>query len=193
MNEEKSNYKLIDWNKLQNLCKILAKKIKESEYEPDVIIGISRGGWAISRLLCDYMGCKDIVSLDLKQDNRICLSFLKINLSEKRILLVDDVIDERSIQSIRFIAPSKPNEIRILALFYAKGTIKPDYYIEEILHKSIIFPWDFMDSIRRIVCNNLDEFRGMSAKRVKSRLKESFNIDVEEGVIEEVLRDLKKT
>jgi hypoxanthine phosphoribosyltransferase len=139
------------------------------------------------------MGCKDIVSLDLKQDNRISLSFLKINLSEKKILLVDDVIDERSIQSIRFIAPSKPNEIRILALFYAKGTIKPDYYIEEILHKSIIFPWDFMDSIRRIVCNNLDEFRGMSAKRVKSRLKESFNIDVEEGVIEEVLRDLKKT
>ena len=70
--------------------------------------------------------------------------------------------------------------------------MKPDYYAEEVFHKLVIFPWNFVDSIRKIIYNNLDEFREMSAKIVKSRLKQSFNIDVEEEIIEEILKDQEK-
>ncbi len=193
MSEEKLNYELIDWNKLQNLTKILAKKVKESKYEPDVILGVSKGGWAVARLLCDYIDCKDIFSLDLKHwDKHASLSFLNMSPLEKKILLVNDIIDERSMQAIKSIASSKPDGIRILALFYAKGTIKPDYYVEEVSHKSLIFPWNFVDSVRRIIYNNLDEFGKMGAKRIKSKIKKSFNIDVEERVIEEILRNQEK-
>ncbi|MEM3436970.1 MAG: phosphoribosyltransferase family protein [Nitrososphaerales archaeon] len=147
MNEEKSSYEFIDWNKLQNLIKILAKKVKESEYKPDVIIGISKGGWVVSRLLCDYIDCKDIISLELKQSEKISLSFLNKNLLEKRILLVDDVIDEKSMQSIKSIIPLETNRVRILSLFYTKGNVKPDYYIEEVSN-TIKFPWN-LESIRK--------------------------------------------
>ncbi len=193
MSEEKLNYELIDWNKLQNLTKILAKKIKESKYEPDMILGISRGGWAVARLLCDYIDCKDIFSLDLKHwDKQVGSSLLNANLLEKKILLVNDMMDKRSMQAIKSIASSKSNGIRILALFYAKGTIKPDYYVGEISHSSIIFPWNFVDSVRRIIYNNLNEFEKLSDKEIKSKIKKSFNIDVEERIIEEILRNQEK-
>ncbi|MEM3382549.1 MAG: hypothetical protein QXL52_04240 [Nitrososphaerales archaeon] len=146
MDERKFNYEFIDWNKLQNLTKILVKKVKESGYKPDVIIGISKGGWVVSRLLCDYTDCKEIISLDLKRSKKIILSFLNKNLLEKRILLVDDVIDENIIQYIKSIIPLE-KRIKILSLFYTKGNVKPDYYIEEVSNM-IEFPWN-SESMRK--------------------------------------------
>ncbi|MGQ9468764.1 MAG: phosphoribosyltransferase [Nitrososphaerales archaeon] len=195
MNEEKSDYGMVDWDKLQSLAKVLAKKIKESKYEHDIIIGISKGGWAIARLLCDYINGKDIICLDLKQlesYKQVSLSSINLNLLEKKVLMVDDIIDKKSIKAIKYIASLKPDEIKILAIFYIKGTIEPDYYAEEISHKLVIFPWNFIDSVRKIIYKNLDNFRGMNAKRIKSKLKQSFNIDVEEEVIEEILKELWK-
>ncbi|MCP8307545.1 MAG: hypothetical protein H3Z54_02470 [archaeon] len=197
MNEEKFNYEIVDWDKLQGFTKILAKKIKESKYEPNIIVGISKGGWAVARLLCDYIDGKDIISLDVKHwelYKQLSLSSLNINLLEKKVLIVDDIIDEKSIKTaIEYIASLKPDGIKILALFYIKGKIKPDYYAKEVSHKLVIFPWNFVDSIRKIIYNNLDDFREMSTKRIKSRLKQSFNIDVEEEVIEEILKDPNKS
>lgn len=180
MNEEKFNYELIDWNKLQNLTKILAEKVKESEYKPDVIVGISKGGWAISRLLCDYIDCKDIISLDLKRDEQISLDFLNKNLLEKKILVVNDIIDEEGMQFIKSIIPPKLDRIKILALFYTKCNVKPNYCIGKVFNKLIIFPWNFVDSVRRIFYNNPDYF-----EKIKLKIKKIFNI--KEEFIKEML------
>ncbi|MCP8319905.1 MAG: hypothetical protein H3Z52_03050, partial [archaeon] len=162
-----------------------------------IIVGISKGGWAIARLICDYIDGKDIIGLDAKQleiHKQVSLSSININLLEKKILIVDDIIDRKSLdKAIEHMASLKPDKIKILAPFYIKGTIKPDYYAEEISHKLVIFPWNFVDNIRKIIYNNLDEYREMSVERIKSRLKQIFNIDVEEEVIEETLKDQKKT
>jgi len=194
MDEEELDYEIVGWDKLQGLVKILAKKVKESMYEPDIIVGISKGGWAIARLLCDYIDGKDIIGLDAKQleiRKQVSLSSININLLEKKILMVDAIIDRKSFRAIEHMA-LKPDNIKILALFYIKGTVKPDYYAERISYKLVIFPWNFVDSIRKIIYNNLDEFREMSVERIKSRLKQIFNIDIEEEVIEETLKDQKK-
>ncbi|MCP8313147.1 MAG: hypothetical protein H3Z53_02080 [archaeon] len=192
MNEEKFNYELVDWDKLQSLTKILAKKIKESKYEPDIIVGISKGGWAIARLLCDYIDGKDIIGLDAKQleiHKQVSLSSVNINLLEKKVLVVDDIMNRKSLdRAIEHMASLKPDKIKTLALFYIKGTTKPDYHAEKISYKLVVFPWNFVDSIRKIIYNNLDEYREMNVERIKSRLKQSFNIDVEEEVIEETLK-----
>ena len=79
-----------------------------------------------------------------------------------------------------------------MALFYVKGEIKPDYYAGEISNKLVIFPWSLVDSIRKIIYSNPDKFGEMNAKGIKSRLKRSFNIDLEEEVIEEILKDREK-
>lgn len=190
------DYEIVGWDKLQSFMKILAKKIKESKYEPNIIFGISKGGWAIARLLCDHIDGKEIISLNVKHwefYKQVSLSSININLLEKKVLMVDDIIDKKSIKkAIKYVASLKPDEIKILALFYIKGETKPDYYAKEVSHKLVTFPWNFIDSIRKIIYNNLDEFREMSAKRIKSMLKQSFNIDVEEEFIKEILKDLER-
>lgn len=195
MMDEKSDYEIVGWEKLQGLTKILARKIKESRYEPDIIVGISKGGWAIARLICDYIDGKDIISLDAKHwelHKQASSSFLSINLFEKRVLMVYDIMDEKSIRAIEYLASSKPEGIKTLALFYVEGEIKPDYYAGEISNKLVIFPWNLLDSIRKMIYSNPDNFREMNAKNIKSRLKQSFNIDLEEEVIEELLKDREK-
>jgi len=193
MIEEKSDYEIVGWERLLDFAKILARKIKVSRYEPDIIVGISKGGWAIARLICDYINGKDIISLDSKHwesYKQVNLSSPNINLLGKKVLMVCDIMDKKSMdRAIEYVASLKPNGNKTLALFYVKGKIKPDYYAEEISNKSVIFPWNFLDSIRKIIHNNPDKFGEMNAKSINSRLKQSFNIDLEEKVIEEILED----
>jgi len=196
MIEEKSDYGMVGWEELQDFTKILATKLKESKYDPNIIVGISKGGWAISRLLCDYIDGKDIISSDAKHweiYGQDILSSLNMNLSEKKVLMVYDIIDEKSMErAIEYLSSLKPNNIKILALFYVKGKMKPDYYAEEILNKLVIFPWNLVDRARKIIYGNLDKFGKMNAISIKSMLNQSLNLDLEEEIIEEILKEYEK-
>jgi len=43
----------VSFEELVALCKALAEKVKKSKFRPDIIIGISRGGWIPARFLSD--------------------------------------------------------------------------------------------------------------------------------------------
>jgi hypothetical protein len=139
MNKE-THYKAIDWDELMIFIKIIAKKIEESGYKPDILVGISKGGWVVSRLLCDRIGVKDLIGLD---STSLPASF-KMNLLGKKVLLVDDITNRESMRSaMEHLESSSPKEVRTVALFYTRG-IKPDYFIKKISNKPVIFPWSLM-------------------------------------------------
>ncbi|MGQ9718689.1 MAG: phosphoribosyltransferase [Nitrososphaerales archaeon] len=139
MNKE-FHYKVIDWDELRIFIKTIANKIEESGYKPDMLVGISKGGWVVSRLLCDRMGVKDLIGLDPAS---LPASF-KMDLSGKKVLLVDDIANEESIRpAIEHLASFSPKEVRVVILFYIGG-IKPDYFVKKISNKTIIFPWSLM-------------------------------------------------
>ncbi|NWG08710.1 MAG: hypothetical protein HXX80_00070 [Nitrososphaerales archaeon] len=139
MNEE-TRYKVIDWDELKIFIKTMAKKIEESGYKPDMLVGISKGGWVVSRLLCDRIGVKDLIGLDPAS---LPASF-KMDLSGKKVLLVDDIANGESMKlAIEHLASFSPKEVRAVALFYTGG-IKPDYFIKKISNKTVIFSWSLM-------------------------------------------------
>ena len=63
MAEECFECQVMDWNLFYELAKQVAKKINSSDYKPDVIVGLARGGWVLARVLCDLIGVKDLLSL----------------------------------------------------------------------------------------------------------------------------------
>ncbi len=195
MIEEKPDYRIVDWEKLRHFTKILARKIRESKYEPNIIVGILKGGWALARLLCDYINGKDMISLAAKQwelHEQASPNLFNKNLLGKKVLMVYDVIDEKSMEkSIRYLASSKPDSIKTLSLFCFRGDIKPDYCAEEISDELVIFPWNFMNSTRKIIYN-LNKIGEIDVKSIRSRLKRSLNITLEEEVIDEILRNREK-
>jgi|UniRef100_A0A7J2TZF5 hypoxanthine phosphoribosyltransferase len=167
--------KLVEWNEIVEWSWGLAKKIEESNYVPDVIIAIARGGYVPARLLCDFLGVENLISIQsqhwteaAKKGERAIIKFeYVINLENARALLIDDIIDtgESVILARDYILNTwKPKELRIAALQWISpvAKIKPDYYYMEV--KEWIwfqYPWtrleDVTQFIKRIIEANYNE------------------------------------
>jgi len=98
---DKFNCEVMDWELFYRLSKTVSKKIRDSNYTPDLIVGLARGGWVLARVLCDLLGVKDLVSLKVEHwgmtatpDGKAKLKYpFQIDLTGKRILVVDDITD----------------------------------------------------------------------------------------------------
>ena len=63
---EKFECEVMDWDLFYELSKKTADKIIKSRFKPDFMVGLARGGWVLSRVLCDFIGVKDLVSLKVE-------------------------------------------------------------------------------------------------------------------------------
>ena len=55
-----------NWDYLYGLCREVAEQIKHSDFRPDIIVALARGGWFPSRVLCDFLGLDDLTSLKIE-------------------------------------------------------------------------------------------------------------------------------
>jgi len=192
------------WERFNKLSKIVAKRIIESNYIPDMIIGLARGGWVFSRILCDYIGVKDLLSLKVEHwgitaspDGEAKLKYpLNTDLTGKQILVVDDITDtgESLLKAIEHIKSLKPSTIKAAALLHIEGSkFVPDYFAEEITWRWVVFPWNFIEDM----CNILPKAMQFSKDELdisltKENLKNNFKININEEVIQEIHRECKR-
>ena len=48
-------FEIPSWDQIYTLLLNIAGAIRKSEFEPDVIVGVSRGGWLPARILSDLL------------------------------------------------------------------------------------------------------------------------------------------
>lgn len=201
MTEDKFECELMDWDLFGKLTKKLAKKIKQDGFKPDVIVGLARGGWVLARLLCDYIGVKDLVSLKVEHwgitaspDGQAKLKYLfNIDLTGKKVLLVDDITDtgESMRISSEYVKSLNPQELKSAALRHIKGSkIIPNYFTEEISWRWVVFPWNYIEDLCNIV-HKVIKKKSFSPSEIKMILKKDFQMDLDEGDIEEILDEIK--
>jgi hypoxanthine phosphoribosyltransferase len=201
MTEDKFECELMDWVLFGKLTKKLAKKIKQDGFKPDVIVGLARGGWVLARLLCDYIGVKDLVSLKVEHwgitaspDGQAKLKYLfSLDLTGKKVLLVDDITDtgESMRISSEYVKSLNPQELKSAALRHIKGSkIIPDYFAEEISWRWVVFPWNYIEDLCNIV-HKVIKKKSSSPSKIKMILKKDFQMDLDEGAIEEILDEIK--
>ncbi|HIQ50233.1 MAG TPA: phosphoribosyltransferase [Nanoarchaeota archaeon] len=190
------------WENIYTLSRIVARKIRESNWEPDAIIGITRGGWVPARNLCDFLGVKDLFGVKIEHwgvtatpDGEAKLKWpLNVDLSGKKVLVVDDIIDtgESMLIAIEHIKTLNPKEIRTAALFYIKGSkFIPDYFAEEIEWKWIIFPWNVTEDLINLISNFLKEREIVEISEVIDGLKDWYDIELTEQQLKEVLEEMR--
>ena len=137
----------------------LADKIYKSGFEPDIVVGIWRGGSIPGITIHEYLRYKNIPALSSviitrSYDNiGTQTDSVYIDMSNKvvedlrcadRILIVDDVLDTgKTIEAIYkfFNYNSIIGEIKIASVYYkpATSSVFPDYYIHET-DRWIVFP-----------------------------------------------------
>ena len=191
----------MDWDLFNKLARAVANKIIESSYQPDIIVGLARGGWVLSRVLCDYLGVKDLISLKVEhwgltatQDGKAQIKYpFDIDLTGRKILVVDDITDtgESMMVAVDFIKEKNPDETRTAALRHIKSSkFTPDYYGDVIEWKWVIFPWNYTEDMCNIIPKAAEGTK--SSAEVKARLKSMFNVDLDEKSIDEILIEIKR-
>ncbi|MFB0558777.1 MAG: phosphoribosyltransferase [Candidatus Bathyarchaeia archaeon] len=201
MSGDKFECEVMDWGLFYSLSKDVARKIIESGYEPDFVVGLARGGWCLSRVLCDFLGVKDLVSLKVEHwgitatpDGKAQLKYpFEIDLTGRRVLVVDDITDTGESMRIAtdYVKSLNPEEVRTATLRHITGSkFIPDYYGDEISWRWVIFPWNYTEDM----CNIIPKATGGAADlaKIKRRLKANHNIEIDEEEIARLLDEIER-
>ncbi|ARR00542.1 MULTISPECIES: phosphoribosyltransferase [Campylobacter] len=142
--------KYYSFSSFEQDVKILAKKIK-SDFNPDAILGIARGGLTLAHFLANGLDIRDCFSLNsIHYEKTKKLDTIEIynipDLSKfKKVLITDDIVDsgETLVAIKKEINKLYPNlQLCIATIFYKpKALIIPNFSIREA-DDWIEFFWD---------------------------------------------------
>ncbi|NHJ49738.1 MAG: phosphoribosyltransferase [Asgard group archaeon] len=184
------NYEAI-WKDLFQLAEMVL-----ADYQPDVLIGISRGGLVVTRLLSDIMDNKNVAvfgvgfytGINETAKKPIITQELCYEITNKRVLLVDDVADSGlSLEFAReYLQKKSPAEIKIATIHYKpQSVIKPDFYLEKI-SKWLVYPWEYLEFAKLYYLQQ--QQKGCSEEDIQ---KELLNLQIPSIVIENAIKKIK--
>ncbi|MGP3667533.1 MAG: phosphoribosyltransferase [Candidatus Bathyarchaeota archaeon] len=162
MEKKPISYEYYSPAKIFYMSQKLGIKILESGFNPDCLIGISRGGLWVVRILADVLDVSDIFTVSIKYYTGIAETREKPAILQKppeqfiknkSILVVDDVADKGySLQAaVNLFTSMDISNVKTATLHYKPWSIiKPDYYIKETSNW-IIYPWEIYETIRVIM------------------------------------------
>lgn len=148
----------LSWNKINSMCKALAKKVEK--FKPDWIVGISRGGLVPARLLSDILDISkvSIIRIEFYKSIGQTADFpqitqpLQVDVKGKKVLLVDDVADtgRSMVVAKEHVKRAGASEVKVAALHYKpKSMVLPDFYVAKT-NAWIIYPWEVMETKREL-------------------------------------------
>ncbi len=161
------DYLFVTWRDIERLVSRLAVAIEDAGFEPDIIVGVSRGGLVPTRLLSDYLDVRDVVILGVAfyedvgkagTEPRITHP-LSRDIRGKRVVLVDDVSDTGGSLDLakKHVAGFEPSQLLVCTLHRKPwSTFEPDIFIEET-DRWIIYAWEKIEAGSHILDGGQEE------------------------------------
>lgn len=158
---QKGEFEVPKWSQIYRMLLQVADKIRRDNFKPDVIVGVSRGGWPPARVLSDLLENPNLANVKAEfyvgvaetKGEPTLTQPVSVKVASKRVLVVDEVADTgKSLQLIReHLKAEGASEVRIATVYFKPWSIvKPDYYAKET-SRWIVFPWEIKETIRKIV------------------------------------------
>ena len=151
------------WDEVYDMMISLAREVKESDYYPEVIVGVSRGGWPPARIMSDLLENSNLANMKVEFYTNIGITAETPKITQpvtsqvtgKRVLVVDDVAD--SGHSLRIasdhIREKGAREVKVVTLYMKpKSVFKPDHFARTTT-KWVIFPWERLEAVKLIKKN----------------------------------------
>jgi hypoxanthine phosphoribosyltransferase len=190
----------MSWDRFYSLARRAADKIIKSGYNVDLIVGLARGGWVFSRVLCDFLGVKDLLSLKVEHwgitatpDGEAKIKYpFKLDLTGRFVLVVDDISDTGKSLTVatKYIQTMNPSDVRTATLILLKGSsFKPDFYGEVNTWRWVVFPWNYVEDM----CNLIPRVsENASLTEIRAKMKENFDLELSEDDVEKMLNEIKR-
>ena len=145
-------YLFITWGDLERLVANLSLAVRKRGMEPDIIVGVSRGGLAPTRMLSDFLDIRDVIILGVafyeeigRAASRPVITHpLGKGIRGRKVVLLDDVSDTGGSLAVakEHLLSLGPSELLVCTLHRKPwSTFDPDIFVEET-DKWIIYPWE---------------------------------------------------
>ena len=189
---------VVSWAQVVRLARRLAFQIRASDFAPDLIVAIARGGYVPARLLADYLGVMALTGVRIvhyaagarRQRRARLVEPLRVAVRGQRVLVVDDVADSGKTYRVacRHIARAGPDAIRTAALHYkVQSRFVPDYYAETLTAwRWINYPWARIEDIVGFIERMRP--RPTAAATATRRLAREFGMRVPRALVADALR-----
>jgi hypoxanthine phosphoribosyltransferase len=165
------------WNRIYDMLLDLAERIKKDGFRPDIIVGVSRGGWPPARVLSDLLNNPNLANVraefylgvaETKCEPTLTQP-ISVSVEGKQVLIVDEVADTgKSLKLVKeHVIKQGAVEARIATVYYKPWSIvKPEYYSVET-SDWIVFPWEVKETIRKIITKCVGERQSVEEEAAK--------------------------
>lgn len=154
-------FEIPSWNQIYELLLNLANKVRRNGFKPDLIVGVSRGGWPPARVISDLLenprlanvATEFYVGIAETKGKPIVTQPVSVSVKGKKVLVVDDVADTgESLQLVRVhLGEEGATEVKIATIYYKPWSVLiPDYYEKET-SSWIIFPWERKETVKKVI------------------------------------------
>jgi hypoxanthine phosphoribosyltransferase len=136
----------LDWEQIHTLVEKVCAQIKQSDWQPTMIIGLSRGGFVPATMIAYTLGVKTVAGLAIAKDEQGVRSihpFMKLgNLEGQKVLIVDDgIIGGHLLPQAAAYVASCHGEPKTCALISVGKAQDPDY-LAQVLPEIPALPWE---------------------------------------------------
>lgn len=180
------------WDQIYDMLIELAKRVKDSGFRPDLIIGVCRGGWAPARIMSDLLENANTASIRIEfylapgvtARKPVISQGIMVPVKGANVLVVDDVSDtgESLKVAVEHLDVCGAKAIKTATLYYKPQSIfKPDFFIVQT-EQWIIFPWERLENMRRLL--DEAEKKGKPLSSVRETLTSA---GIESSVVEKLI------
>lgn len=196
--KSKIEFEAPSWDTIYEMLLYLADKINQEVFKPDVIVGVSRGGWPPARVLSDLLDNPNLANVRAEfylgvaetKGEPVLTQPVSVSVAGKRVLIVDEVADTgKSLRLVReHIVEQGACEVKIATVYYKPwSVVKPDYYAKET-RRWVVFPWEIKETVRKLVKKCKE--KGLSVqKEIGKLVKAGLSEKLVERFLKEVLEE----
>ncbi|WP_122088459.1 phosphoribosyltransferase [Halalkalicoccus subterraneus] len=189
---EEFNCTVTNWEYIYGLCRAVSTEVKRSEFEPDVIVALARGGWFAGRCICDFLGLDDLTSLKMEHyvgtaqksgEPQIRYPMPEGSVQDKDVLIIDDIADTGgSIERAQeYVTDRDANEVHTATLqLLQTSEFEPDFVGERLEEWTwVVYPWNFIEDMIDLISGVMEraDEETLSGEDVRHYLAEFHDVE----------------
>jgi uncharacterized protein len=142
----------MSWPELGTAARELSRTIADDGFEPDLILGIARGGLLVAGALAYSLDVKNTFTMNVEFytgiDERLPVPMLLppvpplVDLHDSRMLIADDVADTgQTLALVKGFCAGQVGEVRVAVLYEKPRSIVASEYVWRRTDRWVVFPW----------------------------------------------------
>jgi len=151
---------IMTWDMLGEATRSLSQMVADDGYEPDMILGIARGGLLPAGAIGYALSIKNVYTMNVEfytgVDERLDVPRILppapdfVDLSNGKILVVDDVADTgHTLKSVEEFCEGKVGEVRTACIYEKSHSVVKCDYVWKRTDEWINFPWSDKEPVAK--------------------------------------------